>query len=141
MRKFNLTKNGKGAFHFNLIANNNEVILSSETYNSKQGALNGIESVREHSQEFKCFEMRKSRETPPKDYFVLKAVNGETIGVSEMYESKAAMLNGIDSVMENAANAPIVFEGKDVNQIDVIEETYIDGGIYESGIDPYKEEE
>ena len=37
----------------------------------------------------------------------LKASNGEVIGVSETYSSKAAMDTGIDSVKKNAPIAPI----------------------------------
>lgn len=39
--------------------------------------------------------------------FSLKAGNGETIGVSEVYNSKAACLNGIESVRTNAAAAAL----------------------------------
>ena len=38
-------------------------------------------------------------------HFVLKAGNGETIAQSEMYSSKAAALNGIESVKKNAPGA------------------------------------
>lgn len=37
--------------------------------------------------------------------FRLKAPNGKIIAVSEPYNSKAACMNGIDSVKKNAANA------------------------------------
>ncbi len=39
--------------------------------------------------------------------FSLKAANGETIAQSEMYNSKAAAKNGIESVKKNAAGASI----------------------------------
>jgi uncharacterized protein YegP (UPF0339 family) len=39
--------------------------------------------------------------------FRLKAGNGEIIAVGEAYESKAAALNGIDSVKRNAADAAL----------------------------------
>jgi uncharacterized protein YegP (UPF0339 family) len=42
-----------------------------------------------------------------KFYFVLKAANGETIAQSEMYNSKAAAMNGIKSVRKNAAEAKL----------------------------------
>jgi hypothetical protein len=42
--------------------------------------------------------------------FVLKAGNGETIAQSELYKSKAAALNGIESVKKNAAGATTVDE-------------------------------
>lgn len=39
--------------------------------------------------------------------FDLKAVNGEVIATSEVYNSKRACLNGIKSVMRNAVKAPV----------------------------------
>jgi len=43
--KFVLMKGTKGGFHFNLLAGNGQVIASSEHYESKAAALNGIKSV------------------------------------------------------------------------------------------------
>ncbi|MCX7678266.1 MAG: YegP family protein [Spirochaetes bacterium] len=40
--------------------------------------------------------------------FRLKAANGEVIAVGEGYSSKAACLNGIESVKKNAPEAEIV---------------------------------
>ena len=40
--------------------------------------------------------------------FRLKAVNGEIIAVGEGYSSKAACLNGIESIKKNAPDAEIV---------------------------------
>ncbi|KQV74951.1 hypothetical protein ASC61_08035 [Aeromicrobium sp. Root344] len=40
-------------------------------------------------------------------HFNLKAGNGQVIATSEMYESKASALNGIESVKANAAGAAI----------------------------------
>ena len=39
--------------------------------------------------------------------FDLKATNGQVIATSEVYESKSACLNGIDSVKKNAAIAKV----------------------------------
>jgi len=39
--------------------------------------------------------------------FRLKASNGQIIAVGEAYESKAAAVNGIDSVRRNAADATL----------------------------------
>jgi uncharacterized protein YegP (UPF0339 family) len=44
--KFELTKDAAGKFRFNLKAANGEIIATSEAYESKAGALSGIESVR-----------------------------------------------------------------------------------------------
>jgi uncharacterized protein YegP (UPF0339 family) len=43
--KFVLKKGSTGKFHFNLVAGNGQVIATSEAYESKQAAMNGIKSV------------------------------------------------------------------------------------------------
>ena len=47
--KFVLEKGSTGKFHFNLHAANGQVIATSEHYESKESALNGIESVRRNA--------------------------------------------------------------------------------------------
>jgi uncharacterized protein YegP (UPF0339 family) len=47
--KFELKKSASGKFHFNLKAGNGEIIASSEMYESKAAAKNGIESVRSNA--------------------------------------------------------------------------------------------
>jgi uncharacterized protein YegP (UPF0339 family) len=37
-----IKKSSDDKFYFNLVAGNNEKVLTSEMYNQKQGALNGI---------------------------------------------------------------------------------------------------
>jgi uncharacterized protein len=44
--KFELYKDAAGRFRFRLKAANGEIIASSEAYNSKASAQNGIESVK-----------------------------------------------------------------------------------------------
>lgn len=92
-------------YHFRLKAGNGEIILQSEAYNEKAGAENGVNSVINHSKSEGNFEARKAANE--KDYFVLKASNGEIIGKSQMYKSESGMNNGIASVMKNAAEGTI----------------------------------
>jgi len=47
--KFVLKKGSSGKFHFNLLAANGQVIATSETYESKAAAINGIESVKKNA--------------------------------------------------------------------------------------------
>jgi uncharacterized protein YegP (UPF0339 family) len=47
--KFVVKKGNSGKFHFNLIASNGQVIASSENYETKSSAMNGIESVKRHA--------------------------------------------------------------------------------------------
>ncbi len=74
-----------GKFSFNLKSGNHQIVLSSETYDSKAGALGGIASVQKNCGVDERFEARESKKNEP--YFVLKAANGEIIGKSEMYTS------------------------------------------------------
>ncbi|MCL4560971.1 MAG: YegP family protein [Chloroflexi bacterium] len=106
--KFVLKKNTKDQYYFNLLAGNNQVILSSETYASKENALNGIESVKKNAGKDTNFEKKLSTKGDP--FFVLKAPNGQIIGKSEMYSSETAMDKGIASVKSNAPDATVVEE-------------------------------
>jgi uncharacterized protein YegP (UPF0339 family) len=94
--KYELKKSSDGQFYFTLQAANNEKILTSEMYKAKQGAENGIASVKVHSMQEGQFEPRTSKAGKP--YFVLKALNGEVIGTSEEYSSKEAMETGMAAV-------------------------------------------
>lgn len=98
--KFEIYKDKKGEFRFRLKAGNGEVILTSEGYADRSGALNGVESVKKNSDLLARFEKKTS--AAGKSYFVLKAANHQVIGVSEQYSSADACENGIKSVMHTA---------------------------------------
>jgi uncharacterized protein YegP (UPF0339 family) len=105
MGKFVITTRSNGEFQFNLQAGNGQVILTSQGYDAKASCLNGIESVRKNSGD----DGRYDRQTAAngKFYFTLKAGNGQVIGNSQMYESEAGRDKGIESVMNNAAEASV----------------------------------
>jgi uncharacterized protein len=103
--KFELKKSKSGKYMFNLVASNGRVILTSEMYNDKAGAKNGIESVRKHAGDDANFERKTSSSGAP--FFALKASNGQTIGMSEMYSKAASMENGVASVKKNAPDAAV----------------------------------
>ncbi len=104
--KFELKISKNGKYFFNLLAGNGQIILSSEMYESKTAAENGIASVQKNSGDDGRYERLTSATGDP--YFTLKAANGQEIGRSEMYKSAASMENGIASVKANATGAPIV---------------------------------
>jgi uncharacterized protein len=103
---FVIAKGKTGKFRFNLRAGNNQVILTSEAYDAKASAENGIASVRKNSQDDARFTRKTAKDGSP--YFVLTATNGQVIGTSEMYSSAAGMENGIKSVAANAPDAKVV---------------------------------
>jgi len=104
--KFELKVAKNGDYHFNLLASNGQIIMSSEMYKSKASAENGIASIKKNGGSDANFERLVSSNGKP--YFVLKAANHQVIGQSQMYESEASRDNGIASVMKNAPYAETV---------------------------------
>ena len=101
---------------FDLKASNGQVILTSEVYASKASCEQGVASVRKNAPianvEDQTVEGFKTLTHPKFEIyedksgefrFRLKARNGQIIGVSEGYKSKASCVNGVESVKENAA--------------------------------------
>ena len=103
MGKFTVKTGKDGQFRFNLKAGNGQIILTSEGYTTKAACNNGISSVKTNAQDDSRYERKTS--TNGKPYFNLRAGNGQVIGNSELYESTAAMENGIESVKKNAPDA------------------------------------
>lgn len=104
--KFILFKDSANEFRFNLYAiNGRNILRSSEGYTSKQGCINGIASTKTNA----IIDERYDRAVSKSDqhYFTHKARNGETLGISEMYNSEAARDNGIEAVKRDAPKAAI----------------------------------
>ena len=99
-------KTATGKDMFNLKAGNHEVILTSETYESKEAMLKGIAAVRQNGPNEGSYEKKVSVRNEP--YFVLKAANGQVIAKSEMYSSESARDNGMASVMRNSPSDKVV---------------------------------
>ncbi len=100
---FKLAQGKTGKFHFTLHAKNQQVVLTSEAYNTRAAAVNGIASVRKNAASRESFEVRTAKNG--KSYFVLVAKNGEIIGQSQMYAHRSSAYIGIKSVMTNAPAA------------------------------------
>jgi len=106
--KFIVFKGRDGQDYFRLKAGNGETILSSEGYKSRSSCANGVESVRKNSQDENRFEIRTAKDG--REYFILKAGNGQEIGRSQMYKSSSGCRNGMKSVARNAADASVAEE-------------------------------
>lgn len=103
--RFELRHSSDGQYYFNLLAANNEVILTSERYRAKSRAQLGVDSVRRNAASDERYRRRRSRADEP--YFVLSAANGEIIGCSEMYSSSSAMERGIEAVKRAVPEAAL----------------------------------
>ena len=103
---------------FDLKATNGQVILTSEVYASEASCKQGVASVQKNApianvedqtvegyavQKHPKFEIYQDKAGEYR--FRLKARNGEIVGVSEGYASKAGCENGIASVKKNAPEA------------------------------------
>lgn len=102
---FELSAAADSQFRFNLKASNNQVVLSSELYKTKQSALGGIASVQKNASDDGRYQRKTAKDNSP--YFTLVAGNGEALGRSEMYSSMSAMESGIASVKTNAPTATV----------------------------------
>lgn len=93
------------AFYWTLQGNNNEVLLTSETFPAKASAQNGIESARENSR----WDHRYDRRTASNGqyYFVLRGANNEVLATGETYPSRQAMENGIEACKTHGRTAPV----------------------------------
>lgn len=103
--KFELKKSKNGKFFFNLLASNGQVILSSEMYEAKASAVNGIESVKKNGGDAARYDKLSAKDGSP--YFTLKAGNGQVIGQSQMYASEATRDAGIQSCVNHAPGAAV----------------------------------
>lgn len=120
--RFSIKQTSDGRYMFNLIANNNRVISSSQTYASVANAKIGIKSVRTNcaapveDQIVEGFEVLKHPkyevylDVGGKPRFRLKASNGEIIAVSQAYADKSSCMKGIASIGTHAPDAEIVIE-------------------------------
>ena len=104
--KFELAQSSNGKFMFNLKAENGQVVLTSQMYEARSSATQGIDSVRVNAPFDERYERLQSSRGQP--YFVLKAANGQVIGNSQMYASAAGVEGGIASVKKNAPNAMLI---------------------------------
>lgn len=102
---YELSKTEAGKFRFVLKAGNAQTILTSELYESKSGAENGIAAVQTNSPLNERYEEKTSASNQP--YFTLKAGNHQVIGTSQMYSSVEACKAGIESVKTNGPSTTI----------------------------------
>lgn len=97
-----------GEWYWSLKAPNNKVILQSEGYVSKFGAIKGTISCRFNALRKKSIKVFRGLDK--QFYFHMVAMNNKIIGVSEGYKRRAGRTNGIDSVRKNAPFAGMSIE-------------------------------
>ena len=85
-----------GQFRFNVYAANGQIVLSSESYTTDAAAFNGAFAVQDAASNSANFTVTTAADG--RVYFTLTALNGQVVGVSQMYASAAAAKTGMASV-------------------------------------------
>ena len=104
--KFEIFRGRNGGFYFRLKDASGRIILKSEKYSSFDSVTAGIESVKKNSSILDHFEKREAKDG--RHYFVLKAKNGQIVGVSDFYVSRTGREGDLIAVSETSGSADIV---------------------------------
>lgn len=105
-KQFEIFLGTNNQYYFRLRAANNETILASEGYTTKENCRKGISSVKVNATTDFNYARLVARNS--QFYFNLKSAhNGQVIGTSEMYTSEQGRENGIESVKRNAPIAEV----------------------------------
>jgi len=122
MGKYVISKTSDDGYKFNLLANNSEVIGTSQVFKSLESAKKSTESVQrfvdadiedqtlENYEELKYPKWEIYLDKANEYRFRLCANNGENILASQGYSAKANAIKGIESVRLNAASEVVVKE-------------------------------
>lgn len=91
---FDMWQADDGQWHFHLAAGNGNILLASEAYTDRVGAINGILSMRSNGATDAQYEL-----VPAAHGFLLHltAGNGQTIGFTEVYATKSSATRAIGS--------------------------------------------
>lgn len=110
--KFETFVGKDGQHYFHLLAGNGEKILASQGYSSQASAQAGVGSVAANATSATRYLQREASDGTR--YFVLTAVNGQIIGVSEMYATAAGSARGalaVQNVVKNIVSSGTALAG------------------------------
>ncbi len=96
-RRFAVHLDAGGKYYWNLHAGNGAIVLRSERYDSEAAALNGAFSVLDNGATAGRYQVLTSSNGGA--YLNLTATNGQVIGTSEVYASKANAERARDSLV------------------------------------------
>lgn len=88
-----VTAGETGKFHFNFFAKNGQIVLSSESYTTDAAAFNGAFAVQAEGAKDAAYTVKES--ASGSFYFTVTALNGQVIGVSQQYTTRASAADGI----------------------------------------------
>lgn len=85
-----------GKFRFNYFARNGQVVLSSESYTTEAAALNGAFAVQTEGANDAAYSIKEN--VSGGFYFTVTALNGEVVGTSQQYTTRASAAEAVGAV-------------------------------------------
>lgn len=110
---YDLLQAADGTWYFNLVAENGEIIGTSQMYSTKSNANRALKASREILAKVNRQEAAETggaafnvfKGLDGKYYFNLKAANGEIVLASQAYTTKTSAKKGVASIRENGGDA------------------------------------
>lgn len=96
--RLELAVGATGQFHWNVHAKNGQVVVTSEHYTTEAAALNGAYLVQERGRDLASYQIKQN--AAGGFYFTIDAANGEIIGVSQAYTTRASAQTAVHGVIE-----------------------------------------
>lgn len=87
-----------GQYRFNMFAKNGQIVVSSEQYTTEAAAFNGAFAVQTEGQSASAYTV-KANSSNTGFYFNVKAQNGQIVGTSQQYTTKASAEAAVRSVI------------------------------------------
>ncbi|MBP9085716.1 MAG: YegP family protein [Kofleriaceae bacterium] len=99
--KFDLWQNDAGQYYFHLAAANGEILLASQGYQSRTGAINGVLSVLDNGGLDVRYAIKQGSDR--KHYVSLLAANQQVIATGEGYSTKSNANRAVKTMVRNVA--------------------------------------
>jgi uncharacterized protein YegP (UPF0339 family) len=99
---FEVFTGSNGDFYFHLAAANHEIILASEGYSTRTGALASVIAVQNNAGYAERYQLAQA--VDGQFYFNLRNASGQIIGTSELYTTRSAAERGVEAVDRNVGD-------------------------------------
>ncbi len=98
---------GDSPFSFSF-KDGDKTIVRSETYKTKQSAINGIESVKKNCTQDNRYELKVAKNG--KFFFNIKAANGQIVGTSTFFNTEEERQKAIELMKSQGPSAEVIEE-------------------------------
>lgn len=104
--RLEVEQGASGKFHFNFFARNGQIVVSSEAYSSEAAAFNGALAVQTEGAYDSAYTIKENASGG--FYFTVTALNGEVIGVSQQYTTRAGAAGGVAALKSLLATVTVL---------------------------------